>query len=244
MRTKLNLVDGHVLTEIDGHSVLLDTGSPGSFGSVPEITLLGRRFEIEPSYMGLTVDVLRQHVSSPVDVLVGTDVLRDFVFRIDPDGGFVEWSREPLRPAEGRVPVMLVMGVPAIDVEVAGRSTRAFLDTGAPLSYIPSDVAAGLEEIGSASDFYPGFGSIETPTYRVELALGGPTFEATVGVLPSLLEFTLGMTGIKAIVGSAIFEHFAVEFALGEGFCRMAERSPLSIEVPTGRAASDGSRAP
>jgi hypothetical protein len=53
------IVDNHVVVRFGGGArVLLDTGSPSSFGRVPCFRLLGSDWPVEMSIGGLTVDAL------------------------------------------------------------------------------------------------------------------------------------------------------------------------------------------
>jgi hypothetical protein len=66
-------------------------------------------------------------------------------------------------------------------------------------------------------DFYPGFGQFQTQTYElsVELVPGEPMV-CSFGVLPSLLQSTLSMTGVDGIIGNRIMEQYTLSMAFPE----------------------------
>ena len=124
---------------------------------------------------------------------------------------------EPLEVEGERLEVSDLLGVPIVEATVRGHARRLFFDTGAKLSYANDEIVAGLASTGRERDFYPGFGTFETDVYDVPVVLGG--IEATVpcGVLPPLLRLVLLMGGAHGILGTAIFDHADVAFALPDG---------------------------
>ena len=135
--------------------------------------------------------------------LVGMDELARGPLLIDWSHGLVRQTLTPSDLRQMETPhattiLRRLMGVPAIEIRTERpRSDRteestALIDTGAPISYVPSDTVAGLEPVGEAQDFMPLFGDFTTPLYDVTIEVLGATQTIRVGVLPPLLEAALG----------------------------------------------------
>jgi hypothetical protein len=205
----LEFHDDHPIARIDGRRCLIDTGSPVSIGEQP-VWLLGAQRALQRSVMGLTAAGLSEMVGTPIDALLGADVLHAGPFLFDWNHGTIAFSRTPI-PFEGAaVPTRRVMGIPIVTFRHGGEAVSGFLDSGAKLSYMPAERAAGLPSDGEAEDFYPGFGRFTTDTVRAPVELGGVPFEARFGVLPDMLAMTLGLAGVSWILGSDAFKRFRV----------------------------------
>lgn len=205
----LEIFDDHPIARIDGKRCLIDTGSPVSIGEQP-VWLLGAQRPLQRSVMGLTAAGLSEMVGTPIDALLGADVLHAGPFLFDWNHGTIAFSRTPI-PFEGAaVPTRRVMGIPIVTFRRGGEAVSGFLDSGAKLSYMPAELAAGLPSDGEAEDFYPGFGRFTTDTVRATVELGGFPFEARFGVLPDMLAMTLGLAGVGWILGSDAFKRFRV----------------------------------
>jgi hypothetical protein len=100
-----------------------------------------------------------------------------------------------------------------VNVRTGGGVVRAIIDSGASLSYVPSDVVSGLTLVGTQGDFYPGFGEFETNVYRVRVEVGRRVLDLAAGVLApplsSMLALVLGTDGW--IVGSDFFRDRSIE---------------------------------
>lgn len=109
------------------------------------------------------------------------------------------------------------MGFSVATIHSANGDSRAIIDSGASLSYVPEEIVAGLEPTGMRQDFYPGFGEFETNTWRLRAAIGGRRFSMTVGVLPPMLKMMLGFViGADGwIVGNDFFRGrvMAIDYA-------------------------------
>jgi hypothetical protein len=205
----LQIFDDHPIARIDGKHCLVDTGSPVSIGEQP-LWLLGAQRPLQRDVMGLTAAGLSEMVGTPIDALLGADVLHAGPFLFDWNHGTIGFSRAPI-PFEGAaVPTRRVMGIPIVTFRFGEEAVSGFLDSGAKLSYMPADRTSGLPPDGEAEDFYPGFGRFTTNTVRATVELGGYPFEARFGVLPDMLVMTLGLTGVSWILGSDVFKRFRV----------------------------------
>ena len=163
------------------------------------------------AYMGVTLDQLSQFVNAPIDVLLGTDVLKKKCILLELNRERISFSSRPLIRSQHNFPLSLLMGVPGLNLDVSGEACEMFLDTGSKLSYVSSAFTKGLISTGTEKDFYPGLGEFETEVYEVELSLGDLAFTLRCGILPSLLETTLLVSGKKGIIGVEFFKKFTVQ---------------------------------
>jgi len=205
----LEIHDDHPIARIDGRRCLIDTGSPVSIGEQP-VWLLGAQHPLQREVMGLTPAALSEMAGTPLDALLGADVLHAGPCLFDWNHGTIAFSRSPI-PFEGEaVPTRRVMGIPIVTFRHRGEAVSGFLDSGTKLSYMPAERTAGLPPDGETEDFYPGFGRFTTSTVRAPVELGGFPFEARFGVLPDMLVMTLGLAGVSWLLGSDVFKRFRV----------------------------------
>jgi hypothetical protein len=208
----LHLRDGHLFLELDGALWLLDTGAPASFGAAGTVTIEGRPFELERSYVGLDAATLSGWVGVPCAGLLGADVLGEFDALLDAPRGRATVSSATLEHTGTSIALEQFMGIPIFAVEVRGARHRMFFDTGAQVSYFQDDALSTFPAAGKVQDFYPGVGRFETDTFTVDAAIGGVPFRLRCGSLPPLLVLTLPMAGVSGIVGNELLADRAVGY--------------------------------
>jgi hypothetical protein len=215
---QVEYVDGHVILESGGARVLLDTGAPISVGSVRNWTFEGMPVHLERDYYGVTAEKLSAHIGAGIDVLLGMDFLGEKVFQIDVEAGQFRLLEptDPLPDGE-RVPITLMVGVPTIGFHLDGAEIRAFLDTGARLSYLSGDLIAGFDAVATVRDFHPSAGLFETPVRLVPVAFGQTAATLHSGALPPQLDVSLSAVGVRGIVGTDLLEQFIVTFSVPTG---------------------------
>lgn len=196
------LVGGHVLLQLDGLRVLLDTGSPTSFGRANSLSLLGKTHRLNRTkgrpQVASIIRGLRRHAPVPpsftFDVLLGLDLLRGTNVKID-------WKRQEVtlrRSLRGRAGPPKY---PCRQVLVGRRLVRAILDTGAWRSYLHPEVAVGLRRIGSVKDYSPLLGGFTAKLVRTQVRYKGDDSLVAVGVATPELAGALDGLGVRMIVG-------------------------------------------
>jgi hypothetical protein len=209
----LVLVGGVPVFTCSGRRVVLDTGSPVSFGQGP-LSLLGETHGIPPSFGPLSMDDIARAVGGPIDALVGADILARYQWFVDAKAGRVVVARGEV-PCDGvtlRTPTLL--GVPTAEVVIDGRRARAVLDTGARITYVEAGALSGTP-IGRQHDFHPMLGAFETDVYLVPLEIAGQQVTARVGVMPPALQQMLALTGARWIVGMDVLGQSPLVLDLG-----------------------------
>jgi hypothetical protein len=202
----LKLQNGHLFIEISGQTFILDTGAPSSFGTDSSVTLHEMTFDLPSSYLGLTAANLSDLVGYPVSGIFGADILNRFDVLIDCLSGRISFATEQIEFPGNTLSTDEFMGIPVIDVTIAGVPHRMFFDTGAQISYFQDDSISRFPNMGSATDFYPGFGQFETETWRVDMQVGQDAFQLRCGTLPDLLGMTLMMADAEGIIGNEILQ--------------------------------------
>ena len=177
----LSFIDGHLFVRFEGADWLIDTGAPASFGAPSGLKIGGQSFEVADSYMGLNPRTLSEYVGHPAAGIIGADVLGTFDTLFDVPGGTVSFSVEPMEMAGEEIETRLFLGIPTVEVAIAGASHRMVFDTGAKLSYLQDEALGGFPPAGVSADFYPGLGPFQTQTFRVDANLGALTFTLRCG---------------------------------------------------------------
>ncbi len=213
---RLEMINGHLLTNIEGQSVLIDTGSPISIGKKEEFYFANNFHKLSSEFMGVSIDYLERMVGTDIDVLLGMDILKGQCLTIHLPKKQVHFSRMPIVRTRYIVPMKTFMGVPSVIVNAGGTERQMYVDTGAKLSYVDQEIAAKFSATGKTNDFYPGLGEFETYVYEIPFDLGDVRFTLHCGVLPDLLETTLKVTGNHGILGSEIYREHLVCLAFPE----------------------------
>lgn len=225
-------ISEHMLVNLNEGLFLVDTGSPTSFARGGKITFAGKHIDVPTSAMGmLDADTLSGYVGTNLDGLVGMNVLREYCLTFVGDRLFVEGDRlllegKPLILALveksdklvnefGMIPTESFMGIPVVTINMGGRDVKVFVDSGAQISYLSSELLEGIPVVETVHDFYPGMGEFDVDVSRVACTLGNLPLEARFGRLPFLLQMTLMMGGVEGILGHDLFSAYSVRIDHG-----------------------------
>ncbi|MCE5278869.1 MAG: hypothetical protein ABFD92_03905 [Planctomycetaceae bacterium] len=200
--------------------ILVDTGSPTSFGRTGQlsITLDGRKFDILAND-GL-LDEISREVGVETDILLGVDLLNQFqavLFDV-PRQEIAFAASGPAPKGQGISLEKVVHGIPVVSIGVNGTTLLAFLDTGAPISYLPQTTLAAAEFIEKSTDFYPGAGRFAVKVYRTTLTFGRKEFAvhaAPTECLPRAVASILTTNATHAILGNEVLENIKVSYLPG-----------------------------
>ena len=156
---------------------------------------------------------LTREVGTRVDILLGTDILKDYYVTLNLPANLVHFSQRPFSRDGIRVPFTSLMGTPICTAVVNGLEQKMIVDTGARLTYVDKALTAGLEPTCTEQDFYPTIGTFETPVYELPVTIGGQLLTMHCGVLPPALEQGIRLTGASGIIGTQLYENFIVTLA-------------------------------
>ncbi|MFL5301311.1 MAG: hypothetical protein ACJ79R_13295 [Anaeromyxobacteraceae bacterium] len=210
--TGFQLVAGHIVFELAGDRVLLDTGSPLSFARSGQLSFLEEDFAVPTSCAGRTIDdVARDIRSMPgappsfhLDALLGMDLLLGHSIELAWKGRFITILTPAPIPEGYRPPPDATCGVPVEEVGIAGTSVPVVVDTGARVSYLEPSLLAGMAPAGVADDFYLGR-RYATFLRRGRLEMWGREVEVAFGALPPELS-GLAALGARGILGTDALE--------------------------------------
>lgn len=200
----LTLEDGHLFVGLAEGRFLFDTGAPRSFGRVSPVKLEDQSFDIQPSYLGLTAEVLSTWLGRETDGLLGGDIINEFDTLIDVPQSRIGFSVVPLQCVGVELTLDEVMGVPILHATIGREPVRMFFDMGAQISYLQIESLAGFPAEGSVTDFFPSIGQFCTESFRVPIQIDGSRYELRCGRLPALLGMTLMLAGTQGIVGNEV----------------------------------------
>jgi Ca-activated chloride channel family protein len=219
----LKLVYGHLLAEMDGRTILVDTGCPVSIGRHLHWVFMEQSFELSRSYMGISVDDLSNLVNERVDILLGADLLQLACTEIDLADQIIVFRAHPELHTDVRIPIEQFMGVPSLQANIRGKDVNLIIDSGSQYSYLRSDMVSGMKASGKARDFYPGFGEFDTDLYDLDVTLGGKHVRLKFGVLPRMLETAVLVTRSDGLLGTELFQHFRAELAIPHKFLALRD---------------------
>lgn len=191
------LVNGHIVLDVEQRKMLVDTGDPSSVGDEPALRIAGREYNVQQDYMGVSPQSLSENVGASLNALLVADILNRYDVLIEPETSEVHLAEEQLDLPAQSLPLDFFMGVLIVTASVNGRTLRLFFDTSAQQSYLDADVTSGLPDAGEAEDFYPLFGEFTTPTFHVPVIIGGEQITLRVGNLPPLLQMMLMMADTR-----------------------------------------------
>lgn len=206
------MVKGHVLAAYEGRTLLLDTGSPESFGDVREVAIGKARHRLKRGYGIVNLEEVSGFVGHQVDAIVGMDILGRYNLQLDMAAGTTRFLEEPPAvQAEAVIPFQRRSGgLIFVDAVVAGRKACLAFDTGAYLSYMLPEFMEECPACGPLADYYPMIGHYRVDTRRVPVSLGTAEMEVRMGEAPEEVQTVLAAVGAQGIIGSALLEAFQV----------------------------------
>jgi hypothetical protein len=205
----------HLIAEIDGHLLLIDTGSPTSFGTC-SFTWEDEQVDLSNWLKTIEIEVLRSQVGLPLEGLIGCDLLLRRGLRLDiPNGELALQDEIPLLRSDCKLGT--VMSIPVVTSYVGGPRSVA-IDTGAMQSFLFEDDAFGLERVGTVNDFYPGGGDFIADLVEAQVLVGENSRLIKAAVAPALLEAQLVAIGITGIFGLDVLKDDVFELAPTHGY--------------------------
>jgi hypothetical protein len=207
------LVDGHIIVRDGNKQLLIDTGAPSSVGDRSPLAFAGGSYPMQSTYMGISPETLSKSIGTPINALIGANILNQYDILIDP-------VTHTFNMTEGELPLTGVtlaldsfMGIPIVEARVGHDTVRMFFDTGAKLSYLDPDRTSAFGSVGTETDFYPGVGNFTTNAYDIQIMLATERVVLRFGNLPALLQMSLMMANTSGILGTAILKTHTIAFA-------------------------------
>lgn len=208
------LVAGHVVAALDGRRVLVDTGSPVTFGRGERLSISGGDHPIATGVLGFTVETAAEHIRKlpgvapdfDVDVLLGTDLLWGHALELDFAARRLCIS--PIARRDGTACCGSRGRFLIEDLTVGGQGLLALVDTGAPVSYLSTRHTEGFPVSGWARDFFHGGGDFQVPLRVVRSTFRGRRADAEFAEPPVSVWMSMRLLGVQAIIGTDLLEPF------------------------------------
>lgn len=193
---------------IDNYSILLDTGSPITVSNHNSIDIFDHKYDTVDNFSGVNLEELNNHIDEDFNVLLGSDILNNYNYCIDLSDNKFELIKDVKKDKNLiNIPLYFFMNIPVVNIGTDNEPVKAFLDTGAGISYITSEFIKNYNSIGQEEDFYPSYGNFITEIYKIPIKVEDKELEMTFGVLPKSLENSLMLMGVKVIIGHSFFNN-------------------------------------
>ena len=207
---QLEIFKGHPIIMEGEHRILIDTGAPSTIHQSSEIQFCGDDYDCAVNYMGLKISNISELLGMEITTLLGADILSEYKILFDYANKAVTFSKENLNFVGKALDITVFMGISNLQMSVNNQELKFFLDTGARLSFLSSDITRDYKCVGTEEDFYPGVGPFQTDCFEVPTVFDGQLHLFKFGNLPDLLQMTLMLGGTHGIVGYDFFSQYQV----------------------------------
>lgn len=179
---------GHIITDIDGKRMLVDTGAAETFYD---------------EYQGVHINDLSRRLAQPLDGVLGMSSIRGKVLSITRNS----ISFNAVAPDQKGAPLKYISGMPCVDVKINQVPCCAVIKTGASISYISEELISKDKYTRSVNDLHPYYGSIPVEMFMNYFSISTKNYFADAGELPA--EFALSASaGVDAIIGADVLDRF------------------------------------
>ncbi len=211
----------HPIVRIEGVLVYFDTGAPQSLIPGPNAPWTRKLGISAPPISGLTSMAFERTRNTltrltgglRIDALVGMDLINEHGLAYDLSAGQIGWGISHLETGDLiTLRSELVLGLPVIEMELAGRQLRVILDTGCHTDGYVLDLPKTLPEAGVIRDESPIFGPFESAARYAEASVWAKNGSkinlrrGRFGEAPPALEFALTSIGVDGVVGVPILQ--------------------------------------
>lgn len=192
----------HMFVDLPEGRWLVDTGCPNTFGTPSHVTWAGVRRSVQQRYGPLSMQGIQSHVNTPFVGIIGSDLLNAQDSCWDGPAGELRLGDANAHADAFTIEFQNLMGAPVVQARFGAHTARCIFDTGAQFGYVLDErLTEGGAPDGRINDFNPIIGAIESPAWRVEVALGGARFTERVGLLSEIASQSLKAFSIDALIG-------------------------------------------
>lgn len=204
------LINGYPILAMDGLKVYLHSGSAESMGRTSEMTIEQKQFHLKRTTLRMTPDTLGEQLGTPVDAMLGADILTQFDFKLLPEKKQVVFTSGEFHPYGYCNHFELFKGVPITPISIFNHDMRSFFVTGSCRTYFKQNWLQKEIPVGKVREYYPGLGIFETPIFKVAIWVAGYDVELAVGIVPAPLVSMLDQTHSEGILGVDVLQGFEV----------------------------------
>lgn len=179
---------GHIVIDIDGKRMLVDTGAARSFYD---------------EYQGVHVTDLSRLMGVSLDGVLGMDGLQDKVMTL----GKNRFHLTQAAPERVGAPLTYRSGIPCVDIKINEIPCVAAIITGLTATYLPEDLISRDKPSRLVDEINPLYGSFKVNTFVNFFSINDKNFFAGASALPD--EFSvLSTTAIDVIIGTDLLNRF------------------------------------
>lgn len=179
---------GHIIAEIGGRLMLIDTGVAKTFYD---------------EYQGLRINDLSRILGRPLDGVLGMDSIKGKVLSITRDS----INFNAVAPDQKGAPLSYISGVPSVDIKINEIRCRALIRTGVATSCISEALISKDKYTRSVNDIHPFHGNSIIKMFVNYFSISNKSYFADAGELPA--EYALfPSAGADAIIGTDVLYRF------------------------------------
>ncbi len=178
----------HIITDIDGKLMLVDTGVDKTF---------------HDEYQGVRINDLSRMLGQPLDGVLGMDNIRGRVLSITRDS----INFNAVAPDQKGAPLNYISGIPAVDIKINGVPCRAVIRTGVVTSRIAQALLSKDKYTRSVNDIYPLQGNSVVKMFVNYFSISNKRYFADAGELPAECALP-SFAGVDAIIGADVLDRF------------------------------------
>jgi hypothetical protein len=213
-------IKNHILID-DEQGLLIDTGSPVSFHSSGVIQLCGQSIDVPTSIMGLSIKYLHEKISPDIHGLIGTDIISKHATLFNLQRGEHFLLMDDDADYYIKIPTFSLMGLFGFFMYVGHKKVKMIFDTGAPISYIKSDIVKAEMAIRQEIDFSTVFGDFKADIFKlatwIENDYPAVAVEIEFGCAKEV-DNALCLLGVDGIIGTELLKHYRIQIKNGEFF--------------------------
>jgi len=179
---------GHIIADIDGKLMLVDTGVAKTFYD---------------EYQGLRINDFSRMLGQSLDGVLGMDSIKGKVLSITRDS--IDFNA--VAPDQKGAPLHYISGIPCVDIKINEVSCRAVISTGAATSGISEALISKDKYTRSVNGMHPSYRNSSVKMFVNYFSISNKSYFADAGELPA--EFALLLsTGVDAIIGMDVLDRF------------------------------------
>jgi len=196
---------GALIAEIEGKTVLINSGAKTSIGRENDWFFLNQLYSLPHSHDGVDCERISAISGKNVDVMMGMDILKALYIRIDPIQGVVQFSRQPLQVRGIHIGMTNINTDPSIKAVIDGKFLEMQLETGLKFSYVPDYFLLGATALRQENDAIPGVISFQAHVGSRMLKLGGESIPVLVGTLTEDIRQLMHIDDNEGVLGAEFF---------------------------------------
>jgi hypothetical protein len=190
MKQLITNATGHIIVDIEGRRMLVDTGA-------------ARSFYVE--YQGVHVNDLSRLTGVHLDGVLGMNSLQGKVVSLTRNGINLDGTS----PDDPGVPLKYISGIPCVDISINGIPCCAAIKTGAATTCLSEELLSRDKHTRVVDDIHPLYGRFKVKMFVNYFSIGNKNYFGDAGALPD--EFsTLSSTPVDAIIGTDLLNRFGL----------------------------------